>query len=88
MPLEYSRDALAGPLARLESVCDAIRVGRFHPDETRSGRWAKDESKAVGKRDGAQERAQGCGLLATPVANEIDALGESLNVQDEQSPSA
>ena len=76
MPLEYSRDALAGPLALLESVCNAIRVGRFHPDETRSGRWAKDESKAVGKRDEAQERAQGCGLLATPVANEIDAIGQ------------
>ena len=84
MPLEYSRDALAGPLARLESVCNAIRFGHFHPDETRSDRW---ESQAVGKRGGAQERPQECGLLTTLVANEMDALGQSLNVQDEQSPS-
>ena len=40
-PLEYSRDALAGPLLRLASMYEAIRVGDFMPDSTRSGRWRK-----------------------------------------------
>ena len=37
--LEYSRDALAGPLAAVAEVYQHIREGRFMPDSTRSGRW-------------------------------------------------
>ena len=37
--LLYARDALAGPLRSLERVLIHVREGRFHPDETRSGRW-------------------------------------------------
>jgi hypothetical protein len=38
--LEYSRDALAGPMAELAKLLLQIRDGRFLPDKTRSGRWA------------------------------------------------
>jgi hypothetical protein len=37
--LEYSRDALAGPLRELEKITTLVRMGQFNPDETRSGRW-------------------------------------------------
>ena len=37
--LEYSRDALAGPLHRLHRVFRLVGNGTFNPDETRSGRW-------------------------------------------------
>ena len=39
--LEYSRDALAGPLNKLEKLIGMVGKGQFMPDETRSGRWAK-----------------------------------------------
>ena len=42
----YSRDAMARPLRLLESLLLDIRVGRFAPDETRSGRF-KDISSDV-----------------------------------------
>ena len=38
-PLEYSREALAGPLYALEHAIAAVRLGWFDPDATRSGRW-------------------------------------------------
>ena len=41
--LEYSRDALAGPLNELRHVFDKIQAGAFDPDCTRSGRWATIE---------------------------------------------
>ena len=37
--LEYSRDELAVPMRELEGVIEAIRLGRFDPDASRSGRW-------------------------------------------------
>ena len=37
--ITYSRDALAGPLAKLDNVHGAVREGRFFPDSSRSGRW-------------------------------------------------
>ena len=43
--LEYSRDALAGPLRRLEKALLMVRKGLFDPDATRSGRW-KDTAEA------------------------------------------
>ena len=39
-PLEYSRDALAGPLHAVNGMLADIRSGRFDPDSTRSGRWS------------------------------------------------
>ena len=50
MTLEYSRDALAGPLLRLEEVVRAVRKGEFRPDSTRSGRWAKSSGRSLAKR--------------------------------------
>ena len=42
-PIIYSRDALARPLYVLGSVLDAIRLGEFLPDRTRSGRFVEPE---------------------------------------------
>jgi hypothetical protein len=41
--LVYSRDALAGPLREMERMLKAVAEKKFHPDRTRSGRFA-DES--------------------------------------------
>lgn len=45
--LLYARDAFAGPLRSLEKVLIHIRSGRFHPDQTRSGRWDVDAKVAT-----------------------------------------
>ena len=39
--ITYARDAMAGPLARLKVVLEAIRERRFNPDASRSGRWVE-----------------------------------------------
>ena len=51
--LEYSRDALAGPLRDLGRVLDLVRSKRFQPDATRSGRWmCADAEKTVTENQG------------------------------------
>ena len=42
-PIIYSRDALARPLYVLGTVLDAIRLGEFLPNRTRSGRFVEPE---------------------------------------------
>ena len=37
--LEYSKDAMAGPLQKLEIMLRFIREGKFSPDAIRSGRF-------------------------------------------------
>ena len=37
--LAYSRDALSGPLRKLETLLHQVRTGVFCPDSTRSGYW-------------------------------------------------
>ena len=37
--LAYSRDALSGPLRKLETLLSQVRIGAFCPDSTRSGYW-------------------------------------------------
>ena len=37
--LAYSRDALSGPLRKLETLLGQVRIGAFCPDSTRSGYW-------------------------------------------------
>ncbi|CAE7382993.1 unnamed protein product [Symbiodinium sp. CCMP2592] len=39
----YSRDAAAGPLFELSRMLQWVRDGRFHPDNTRSGRFTSSE---------------------------------------------
>ena len=43
----YSRDALAEPLAKLVSVLTDIRLMRFKPDCTRSGRFSAPTDTSV-----------------------------------------
>jgi hypothetical protein len=47
--IAYSRDALAGPLARLEQVYLDIRHGRFLPDSSRSGRFVTPAAEKPAK---------------------------------------
>ena len=47
MVLEYSRDALAGPLLSLVGVLGEVRAGVFNPDVDRSGRRGAFEPLAV-----------------------------------------
>ena len=42
----YSRDAAAQPLIELEKVLSAIRLGKFVPDSTRSGRFVSEAPEA------------------------------------------
>ena len=55
--LEYSRDALAGPLRSLSKVQTWVKNGRFLPDQTRSGRWVGGEPKKKAVRAGASPAA-------------------------------
>ena len=57
--LEYSRDALAGPLERLKAVLVSVREGRFVPDATRSGRWVRSgpSSAAASAQEGNKKAA-------------------------------
>jgi len=53
--LEYSRDALAGPLREVMALYERIKTGQFRPDVTRSGRW----KKARVSGGGGQEEEEG-----------------------------
>ena len=44
----YSRDASSEPLAKLVRVLEDIRVGRFLPDSTRSGRFVHQSLATTG----------------------------------------
>ena len=43
--LEYSRDAMAGPLAQLDDVLEAVRSGSFDPDGPRSAYWVSPKAR-------------------------------------------
>ena len=45
--LNYSRDALSGPLRELERILGLVRAGNFCPDDTRSGRWTSTLATAA-----------------------------------------
>jgi len=49
--LEYSRDALAGPLRDVELFYKRIAAGAFLPDATRSGRWAGEKAEDSASSD-------------------------------------
>jgi hypothetical protein len=66
--LEYSRDAMPGPLRKLAKVIDDVRCRRFFPDETRSGRYAAVEaSEACGSQ----------GPLPQGIKRDADAMKET-----------
>lgn len=58
----YSRDALAGSLAKLVEVIGYIRVGRFRPDASRSGRWIDVPSAAQVEEPSAKVNFEVAGL--------------------------
>ena len=71
--LNYSRDALSGPLRRLVDVLSLVSSGRFDPDDTRSGRWRQtsQESSELPQRGFAQQALQ----QATTVESSSDSGG-------------
>ena len=73
--LEYSRDALAGPLRELAGIMAKIRSGEFDPDETRSGRW----------------KTRGTGEVSAPSSDDDDSTsgsGEAVDPEDEAAEDA
>ena len=49
--LSYSRDAMAGPLRSLQGLLRNVRIGKFNPDDTRSGRWTLSEASSGSSGD-------------------------------------
>eukprot|EP00435_Cladocopium_sp_Y103_P074587 s23_g49.t1 len=43
-PETYGRDSMAPAVRQLEAVLKAVKVGRFRPDESRSGRFINEEA--------------------------------------------
>ena len=76
--LVYSRDAAAGPLRDLCHMMDAIKAGKFIPDETRSGRFVDMEPQPHPEDDddGASSST------ATENEEEVDCEGEETACQN------
>jgi hypothetical protein len=80
--LEYSRDALAGPLLRLQRVLRLVANGVFNPDETRSGRWHSQEValgidvRATGEPLGEFTATSSARRECPACAEEVDGLGD------------
>lgn len=72
MALRYSRDGASRPLRVLIKCLDAVRLGRFKPDETRSGRFV--DISEVGPTQSSLQSAEETGL-------EVQTL-EALQVTD------
>ena len=80
MMLEYSRDAMAGPMAALGQVLDDITTGKFQPDSTRSGYKkacpgprstpAVEEATAKGPVEVPEGPAPATPLVASPAEDE------------------
>jgi hypothetical protein len=91
--LEYSRDALAGPLAAVADVYRHIREGRFAPDLTRSGRWERVAAPSSGQEiEGGipfeEDAAPVTFSLASKSASEAKAPNaEELSDQEDSSSS-
>ena len=51
--LSYSRDAMAGPLRSLQGLIRSVRVKKFNPDDTRSGRLALRAIRVIFRMTGS-----------------------------------
>ena len=79
--LTYARDALAGPLSKLGAILQAVRQRRFHPDESRSGRWAPAQFSAQALQQCDDSTEDEMGVVEESEANkagsEEDMVGEA-----------
>lgn len=82
--LEYSRDALAGPLRQLEQVYLDIRHGRFQPDVSRSGRWKKAARDELLREMNAAKGDQDPDSLSSSSSSAEELEKESLLEQKER----
>ena len=89
----YSRDALAGSLSELIRVVNAIRVGQFRPDVSRSGRWVKvdlrddDEQLDVGsvRATSVTEESEGKSVERLAVLADQTSESEEEDADDDES---
>ena len=85
--ITYSRDALAGPLAKMQGVVEAIQLGKFLPDETRSGRWV--ERDAAERAESADESLQSVAAASSDaVVEEVECGSPSSAAAEDENPSA
>ena len=87
--LEYSRDALAGPLFTLERLAGCIKAGQFNPYGTRSGRrvdgcgpWLFSDSQAPAVRP---QTAQEPSPSEVPVPSSSSSSGPSTSASSSAS---
>ena len=55
----YSRDTQAGPLRKLSALIRDVAAGRFDPDATRSGQFARPPSSSCSSSGGRSESSEG-----------------------------
>jgi hypothetical protein len=81
--VEYSRDEMAGPLRELDKVVEAVRLGIFLPDCTRSGRFVHDQVA----EDALEQQFPAAGtpvvVLDSSISDSGSASSESLSVESE-----
>ena len=86
-PLEYSRDALAGPLREAENLVAKINGGEFNPDATRSGRWTTGDAEGnfeLVPSEGAASQASGS-ESDEPIGSSSSSVGDPGDeVEDER----
>ena len=63
--LSYSRDAMAGPLRSLQGLLRNTRIGKFNPDDTRSGRWTLSEASSGSSGDAGSASSSSSGAEET-----------------------
>ena len=77
--LTYSRDALARPLRKLESMLSEVRLGVFDPDANRSGRLQDNQTSSSGSA-GLRDSE----LTDIPIPTSVpddDPLGKDLGIR-------
>ena len=89
MALVYSRDGASRPLRVLETLLREIRLKRFDPNDTRSGRLSQlqklevdDESEVVGDVGNSFETVSQVNSDCFLPVSEAGDLGENLDVSD------
>ena len=83
--LEYSRDALAGPLRDLGRVLDLVRSKRFQPDATRSGRWmCASAEKTITENQGDLGHGETEPEVDKAVSGEIPPAGAQASEEEKE----
>jgi len=79
VPLEYSRDALSGPLWRLKRVTSAVSAGIFRPDSARPKRWQGSHTLESIISDKWAPKGSNGDQAITPVKNMHEGASSSVD---------